>query len=114
MIEALCHDNRSLAAGTLEEATDQECRLVVSSNATAPAFARGASAVLNLFEPSSGRSENIKVRIVRAARDQGRWVYRLRWERKPGLLARHFPDGRKTDMNRECRPTDPPTESPST
>lgn len=80
MIEAICHDFRSMINGTIRNISDSGCELISSVNSSDSVFPQKAQIMLNLFDPKAGKSVNIKARLTRAFRQEGTWVYKVRWD----------------------------------
>jgi len=85
-IEVICHDGRAAVSGHVRSVTDAGCELVSSSRLHGPVFARRCRVVLNLLDVAKGRSENVNARLGGVVRDGGAWVYRVRWQARPGML----------------------------
>jgi hypothetical protein len=92
-IRAICHDSRTAIAGKLLQVTETGAELESYDDVsgTPRLYFRGDQqttvAFLNLFEESSERSQTLRVRLANAQKRNGKWVYQLRWERCPELLA---------------------------
>lgn len=86
LIEAVCHDSHHLVTGMLRSMTDSGCELV-SRDEEGPVFNRRAPVVLNLLDPRTGKTMNVRARLSQAARKEGRWTYRLQWDQCPEIIA---------------------------
>ncbi len=82
---AACHDFQGMVAGTLEQVHELGCELRAQGDIEEPTFGTSGPVILNLFDPKSGRSINVRAQILGVARDQRGFHYRLGWDKKPAL-----------------------------
>jgi len=87
LIPVVCHDFRNIVTGTLREVTQTGCELVSNTHTTGPVFPQKAMIMLNLLDEKSGKSINVRARLVGAKRQEGTWTYRIRWPELPEFLA---------------------------
>jgi hypothetical protein len=85
-IEAICHDSQQIVSGVLASISESGCQLVSSSHDSAPVFAPSSALLLNLLDPTTGQSMNVRARFTAASRQAGQWHYRLQWDDYPDLL----------------------------
>jgi hypothetical protein len=94
-IAVTCHDQRSAVTGTLKRVSDRGCELVSPGHEGGPPFPDRAKIVLNLFDPASGKSQNIPGTLAKIRRKDspqtnqahsGAWIYLIRWKSCPDLL----------------------------
>src|SRR5262249_29639021 len=79
-LEVLCHDARhSLVRGTLRKISDREGELSTVVDSLAPPLPLQCLLRMNVLEPESQRSINIKVRLSDLSRQGGSWFYRVHW-----------------------------------
>jgi GYF domain 2 len=84
--EVVCHDSFfSLVSGILRKVTDRGCELISGDPSDAPPFGLAASLTLNVLDPSTRRSINMKVQVRDIFRRNGDWVYLLRWNTRPSF-----------------------------
>lgn len=83
-LEGVCHDQHHLISGRIHDLNDRGCDLI-SDSPTPPPFTRRSRLYLNVFDPKSGRSENVRAQVVQVVRQQGAWTYRLSWDQCPEL-----------------------------
>lgn len=86
-ISVICHDQQSVASGTLAHVTDAGCEFIVQSHSTSPDFQAKLPILLHILDMPSGRSMNVSGRVGRVDRRDGAWVYRIHWKRCPQLLS---------------------------
>lgn len=82
-LDAICHNSQDLVSGRMENISDLGCELVSSNHSEAPQLGANSSCILNVMDGAKQRAVNIKARMVETCRRNGRWVYRLRWARRP-------------------------------
>lgn len=85
-LRVLCHDNRNMIDATLERISDAGCELTSREKSVLPTFPTRACVVLNVFCELNGQQQTIPVRLMGAARVNGRWTYKVAWERRPAGL----------------------------
>ncbi len=85
-IQAVCHDRQNMITGALESVTDAGCELVTGDRSHRPYFAPDARVILNLLDPESGRSTNLRGKLRGARLTQGGWRYEISWEGRPEAL----------------------------
>jgi hypothetical protein len=90
-ISALCHDQQTVASGTLAHVTDAGCEFIVRTeghgHSTTPEFQSKLPVTLHLLDVTSGRSMNVSGRVGKVERRDGAWVYRIHWKHCPQLLS---------------------------
>jgi hypothetical protein len=86
-ISVLCHDQQTVASGTLAHVTDAGCEFIVQGHSTSPEFQAKLPVLLHLLDLPSGRSMNVSGRIGKVERRDGAWVYRIHWKHCPQLLS---------------------------
>jgi hypothetical protein len=86
-ISVICHDQQSVASGSLAHVTDAGCEFIVQSHETSPDFQAKLPILLHILDMPSGRSMNVSGRVGRVDRRDGAWVYRIHWKRCPELLS---------------------------
>jgi hypothetical protein len=85
-------DHHNAISGWLLSASDGGCAIRSDQNGSDPLFVSRAPAHLTLHDTRSGESIKLRIRIgdisraATAAGDPG-WVYQLRWESAPSILA---------------------------
>jgi hypothetical protein len=82
-LEVICYDGRSLLSGRLESATETGCVIFSENGGDGPAFPGDATVGINLLDAGAGRSISVPGRLIKVAFEEGRWVYRFRWESSP-------------------------------
>jgi hypothetical protein len=85
-IEAICHDSHQVVSGVLDAVSESGCQLVTSAQDASPLFSPSSILLLNLLDPATGESMNVRARFASAARKSGQWHYRLQWDEYPALL----------------------------
>jgi len=83
VIQALCVDRGGIVAGVLNALSETGCRLETPDPSATPPFMMGGTVLLNLLDPSTNRSINLRVKFVRAQRRAGGWSYEIRWPEYP-------------------------------
>ncbi|MFL5814311.1 MAG: hypothetical protein ACJ763_12090 [Bdellovibrionia bacterium] len=90
-ISVLCHDQQTVASGTLAHVTDAGCEFIVQTqghgHSTSPEFQTKLPVLLHLLDLTSGRSMNVSGRVGKVERRDGAWVYRIHWKHCPQLLS---------------------------
>lgn len=83
----VCHDQRGVVTGRLEEISDTGCKLVSNLDTSDPVFPQKTNVSLNIIiDSKTGESVNVEARLTGVLRDQGTWLYRLRWPECPKFL----------------------------
>jgi hypothetical protein len=86
-IDALCHDSGySVVAGTLRNVTDSGCELVTVGYYDSPPLGLSSSLWMNLLDPLTRISVDLKVRMSEVVRQDGRWIFRVEWAARPAFL----------------------------
>jgi hypothetical protein len=89
-LHVVCHDQRSVVTGTIQDITDTGCVLLGDRNGQGPVFPQKTEVVLNILDESSGQSINVRGRLTGFLRDHaGIWTYRIRWKQVPAFLTKH-------------------------
>src|SRR5580765_515134 len=79
-LEALCYDSiRALVSGVLKNVSKNGCELVCKDEADSPSLAMRSLLKMNVLEPKTGKSVNMKVRVSESSRKDGCWIYHVRW-----------------------------------
>jgi hypothetical protein len=86
-ISVLCHDQQTVASGTLAHVTDAGCEFIVQGHSTSPEFQTKLPVLLHLLDLPSGRSMNVSGRVGKVERREGAWVYKIHWKHCPQLLS---------------------------
>lgn len=81
--EAICHNSKDMVAGQLENVGEGGCDLVSSDLSESPRLAVNSSLVLNVMDQTHRVAVNVRARLVESTRRAGKWVYRIRWARRP-------------------------------
>jgi hypothetical protein len=79
-------DSRNAVTAWVSEATAEGCEIRSDGENTDPLFVKEAGAVLNLYEVASGKTSNVPVHVSEILRQEGHWVYRVRWSQVPALF----------------------------
>jgi len=87
MIQAICHDNRTLISGVIRNVTEAGCELLCTVDTGTPAFPKKAQITLNLSDEVTGRTMNVTVRLIGVSRRDGAWSYRIKWKQLPEILS---------------------------
>lgn len=87
-VPVVCHDFRSIVTGHLRAIDGTGCELVSSLDTPGPVFPQKIEVFLNLLNEASGESVNVRARLTAAVRRDGRWLYRIRWQKLPAFLER--------------------------
>lgn len=79
-MKAICHDQRNIISGRIESMTETGCILVSDSTHSDPVFPQKAQVTLNIAsDKRSGESCTLRARLTAVTREDGRWLYRIRW-----------------------------------
>ncbi len=82
-IDAICHNFVDVVSGQLENLTDGGCDLVSPDPSDSPRLALRSPLVLSLVSSDQDHAVNVKASLAEVTRHDGRWVYHLRWARRP-------------------------------
>jgi hypothetical protein len=83
IVEAICHDHRSLVAGKIENVSDFGCELVSHDHSDAPRLALNSVLVLNVMNRKGEKAVNVRASAYEVSHQGGAWVYRIRWAHRP-------------------------------
>lgn len=81
--DAVIHDFRTVVTGKVEFMTETGCEVMVHGGHS-PQFPLRGNLVINLLEPDSGKTLNVRAKLLAVAPVKGKGlVYRFTWERQP-------------------------------
>jgi hypothetical protein len=89
VFQVICHDSRSIVAGTVQSLRAGGC--IVSSDqglSAMPPFRKGTKIWVNLLDEAMDRAENVEATVasVQKSADPERWCYDLDWTVRPGIF----------------------------
>jgi len=86
-VQVVCHNFRQALTGRLEQITQIGGQIVANEGSDVPVFKPKASVVMNLLDPKSGKSVNVKAEIREVHRNGLIWTYVIQWKEIPEILA---------------------------
>ena len=84
-IRVICHNHQIAISCDIKSMTETGCRLASKESSTSPSLSEKAPVLLNLFNPDSGKSVNVKAKVLKVFRELNQWEYQIRWDRCPSL-----------------------------
>ena len=85
--QVLCHDSRQVVQAQLTKVSPAGAELVTHGGHGAPMFAVKSKIYLEILDEKTGKTEQVYVRLAKAELHQRHWVYVVRWEELPALIA---------------------------
>jgi hypothetical protein len=84
--QALCHNFRFAVSGEVSSMTETSCELKIELSA-GRVFPKNTDLLLNIYDPSSGKSVNVKAKLIDSVREGNNWLYHMRWQTRPDFEA---------------------------
>ena len=83
-VEAICHNFRSIAAGSIAQVRESGCIFV---SQTHPEFGFPSRIVLSLLDQRSGKSQTVNGTVIGVSRGKKEnWLYEISWPNCPELF----------------------------
>jgi hypothetical protein len=78
--EAICSTpSKVMVSGSIVNLSDSGCELISRDSSGSPKLGLRSSVVMNIMDPQTRKSLNVKVKMRGAEIREGRWVYQVRW-----------------------------------
>lgn len=85
-LEAICSDRLNVVSGGLSQVNELGCDLATNSSHDTPVLCVQAPVVINLLDPATGKSVNVRARVTSVQKTGSGWSYRLHWGKSPALI----------------------------
>lgn len=85
-VQALCYDFRSAVSARILSFDEDGCDLASLTPSSDAVFPRKCQLLVRLHDQRTGQAVNVRAKLSAFIRDQGTWVYRLRWDESPTFL----------------------------
>lgn len=86
-----CHDSRRPIDATLGRISAAGCELVSREVSVLPVFPSRARVILSVYCAVKELTETVPVRLMGVLRINGRWTYKVSWERRPEVFGQFLP-----------------------
>ena len=83
----ICHNGDAIVSGRFLLISDTGCEVRDEGEAVTPRFALRAPIVLNILDEKKGKTMNIRGLTTDVRRQDGVWIYKIMWARRPEILA---------------------------
>ena len=80
--QALCHNFRYAVSGEVNSMTETSCELKIDLE-SGKTFPKNTNLLLNIYDPKTGKTVNVKARLIDSVREGNGWLYHMRWDSRP-------------------------------